>query len=167
MLVAVEIFGGLVVISFSEIILLSFQVPLNNMFGYSTALRSMTQVKLQFYCKQKQCFTCFSVLSVKICLVDTCLLSVQGKGEFTMEYKEHSAVSHDVQMQLVNAHKGTKADQLGVSIEAFPPIFIGRVKFILLQRFFPFQIQKLIEMIIQAISLIVWRSMNFEKQKQI
>jgi translation elongation factor EF-G len=51
MLVAVEIFGSLVVISFSEIILLSFQVPLNNMFGYSTALRSMTQVKLKFYCK--------------------------------------------------------------------------------------------------------------------
>ncbi|KAK2975782.1 hypothetical protein RJ640_014605 [Escallonia rubra] len=33
----------------------------------------------------------------------------QGKGEFTMEYKEHSPVSNDVQMQLVNTYKVTKA----------------------------------------------------------
>ncbi|KAG1334998.1 elongation factor G, mitochondrial [Cocos nucifera] len=52
-------------------------VPLNNMFGYSTALRSMTQ----------------------------------GKGEFTMEYLEHSPVSQDVQMQLVNTYKATKGTE--------------------------------------------------------
>ncbi|XP_072965125.1 elongation factor G, mitochondrial [Typha angustifolia] len=52
-------------------------VPLNNMFGYSTALRSMTQ----------------------------------GKGEFTMEYLEHSPVSQDVQMQLVNTYKAGKGTE--------------------------------------------------------
>jgi len=32
----------------------------------------------------------------------------QGKGEFTMEYKEHSPVSQDVQMELVNSYKAAK-----------------------------------------------------------
>ncbi|GMH14134.1 hypothetical protein Nepgr_015975 [Nepenthes gracilis] len=33
----------------------------------------------------------------------------QGKGEFTMEYKDHCPVSHEVQMELVNSYKATKA----------------------------------------------------------
>ena len=32
----------------------------------------------------------------------------QGKGEFTMEYREHSPVSQEVQMQLVNNFKASK-----------------------------------------------------------
>lgn len=53
---------------------MTVHVPLNNMFGYATALRSMTQ----------------------------------GKGEFTMEYKEHLQVSQETQMRLVNAYNATK-----------------------------------------------------------
>ncbi|OIV89501.1 hypothetical protein TanjilG_20435 [Lupinus angustifolius] len=40
---------------------------------------------------------------------DDSVITAHGKGEFTMEYKEHSPVSNDVQTQLVNAYKGNKA----------------------------------------------------------
>lgn len=35
----------------------------------------------------------------------------QGKGEFTMEYSEHSPVPQDEQMQLINAYKATKGTE--------------------------------------------------------
>ena len=76
------------------------------MFGYSTALRSMTQVKTEDI-RNVSSLEIGSRLHVKFCCFFL-YLSVQGKGEFTMEYKDHLAVSHDVQKQLVNSFKGTK-----------------------------------------------------------
>ncbi|KAM7472065.1 hypothetical protein LguiA_010248 [Lonicera macranthoides] len=40
---------------------------------------------------------------------DDSVITAHGKGEFTMEYKEHLPVSNEVQAQLVNTYKATKA----------------------------------------------------------
>lgn len=67
----------------------------------------MTQVKQLIICS-----TNFKLPpdSVGFCY-DTNDFILQGKGEFTMEYLEHSQVSQDVQTQLVNTHKATKSGE--------------------------------------------------------
>ena len=56
-------------------VVIEADVPLAQMFGYSTDIRSITQ----------------------------------GKGEFTMEYKQHNPVSPDVQKGLISEHEKKKA----------------------------------------------------------
>jgi len=87
---------------------LTFQVPLNNMFGYSTALRSMTQVTINGRFKFLSFWKCEVFLAQYLSVHTDLFHFLQGKGEFTMEYKEHSAVSQDVQLQLVNTYKASK-----------------------------------------------------------
>ncbi|KAI9207573.1 P-loop containing nucleoside triphosphate hydrolase protein [Polychytrium aggregatum] len=61
-----------------EYIEIQARVPLNDMFGFSTDLRSITQ----------------------------------GKGEYSMEYKEHAPVTMDVQKKLVDEYQRARAQAL-------------------------------------------------------
>ena len=66
------------------------KIPLNEMFGYSTALRSMTQgEELPHHPLTK---------IIGVTIPSLC----SGKGEYAMEYTEHCRVSQEMQNQLLN-----------------------------------------------------------------
>ena len=61
------------------------------MFGYSTELRSSTQV-----------------YKIVICLY-YCTITIQGKGEFTMEFHHYQPVLPAVQLDLIALHQQERA----------------------------------------------------------
>lgn len=80
-------------------------VPLSSMFGFSTALRSGTQVRVGGgLSAESRCWAPEVTPAWGVC-VCVCVCVVQGKGEFTMEYKEHSPVPRDLADKLCKQYQ--------------------------------------------------------------
>lgn len=86
----------------TTVIMMLFQIPLNDMFGYSTELRSCTEVKHTH--THSVLKTVETHVPALICGSCVCVCCVQGKGEYTMDYSRYQPCLPSVQEDLVNKH---------------------------------------------------------------
>jgi len=95
------------------------EVPLSAMFGFSTDLRSATQVRERRGARArgrvgarlwplKSCTLALALTQRPPRLHARARLRMQGKGEFTMEYMKHSPVGGDVRRELVKRYEAER-----------------------------------------------------------
>lgn len=80
--------------------------PLAQMFGYSTDLRSITQVRTMLWFWGWVVWGFGRLIDPHVTRITQ---TQQGKGEFTMEYKTHQPVTRDMQEQLIKKYKEQQA----------------------------------------------------------